>query len=252
MISKKIGLLFLIMLPLMASASDVVLKGEIVAQDLAKLQLNAQVGEVEIRGIKTHTVRWRVKLEPQEKGWFTSTARVREKLGEIKVRSETDNIILHLELDYPDGLDDDDVKHQWQIEVPIAFAVDVKQGVGKLNVADVQGGFNGELGVGNLSILGVQGGVNGELGVGNAKVTVSAGNVSVEVGTGNANVVSATSSVGNIALHSDLGNASAKIGNQHLAPTRFGPKADLSHAGDGSDHYRISVGVGNATLEVKN
>lgn len=251
MISKKYGLLFLIICPLMASASDVVMKGEMAAQDLARLQLIAQAGEVEIRGIKTDTVRWRVQLEPQKKGWFTSAAGVRERLGEIKVRSKTDNTTLHLDLDYPDGLDDNNVKHKWRIEVPIAFAVEVNQGAGNLNVSGVQGGVNGDLGAGNLNILDVQGGVEGKLEAGNAKVTVLAGNVSLEVGTGNANVISATSSVGNIELHSGVGNASAEIGNQRLAPTRFGPKADLSHAGEGSDHYRISVGVGNATLEVK-
>lgn len=234
MISKKIGLLFLIMLPPMVLASDLVLTGEIAAQDLAELQLNAKVGEVEIRGTKTDMARWRVELEPQKSGWFTSTARVREKLDEIKVRSKTDSTILHLELDYPDGLDDGDVKHRWKIEVPAAFAVNVKHGVGNLNVADVKGG------------------VNGKLGVGNAKVTVPAGNVSVEVVTGNANVVSATNSVGNVELHSGVGNASAQIREKRLTPNRFGPKADLSHAGDGSDHYWISVGVGNAELEVKN
>lgn len=251
MISKKFGLLFLMLCPLLASASDVVLKDEMAAQDLARLQLNAQAGEVEIHGIKTDTVRWRVKLEPQKNGWFTSTTSVRERLGDIKVRSKTDHTTLHLDLDYPDGLDDTNVKHQWKIEVPIAFAVEVNQGAGNLDVFGVEGGVNGELGSGNLNILEVQGGVEGKLGAGNAKITVSAGSVSIDVNTGNADVISATSSVGTIELHSGVGNASAKIGNQRLAPTRFGPKADLSHAGDGSDHYRISVGVGNATLEVK-
>lgn len=234
MISKNLGLLFLIIFPLVASASDVVLESEMAAKKLATLQLNAQSGEVEIRGIKTDTVRWRMDLDPQKKGWFTSTSRIREKLVEIKVRSETDSTVLYLDLEYPDGLNDNNVNHQWKIEVPIAFSVDVKQGAGNLNVA------------------GVQGGVNGYLGVGNAKVTVSAGNVSLKVGTGNANVVSATSSVGTIELHSGLGNARAKIGSQRLASTRSGFKDDLSHAGDGSDNYRISVGVGNAALEVKN
>lgn len=234
MISRKIGLLILIICPLMASASDVVLKDEIAAQDLARLQLNAQAGEVEVRGIKTDTVRWRVKLEPQENsGWFTSTTGVRERLDEVKVRSRTDGTTLHLDLDYPSGLDGNNVKHQWQIDVPIAFAVDIKQGAG------------------NLTILDVQGGVETELGAGNAEVTVSAGSVSVEIGTGNANVNSATSSVGNIELHSGVGNASAKVGSRRLAPSRSGLGADLSHAGDGSDHYRISIGVGEARLAIE-
>jgi hypothetical protein len=234
MISKKIGLLFLIMLSPMASASDPVLTGETAAKDLAELQLNAKVGEVEIRGTETDRVRWRVELEPQKSGWFTSTAQVREKLDEIKVRSETDGTILHLELDYPDDLDDDDVKHRWHIEVPAAFAVNVKHGVGELNVADVKGGVNGKLGVGNASVI------------------VPAGNVVMDVGTGNASVVSATNSVGNIELHSGLGNASARIRGKELASNRPGLKTDLNQAGDGNDHYRISVGVGNAELVIKN
>lgn len=234
MISKKIGVLFLIMLPSAVFSSDVALTGETAAQDLAELQLNAKVGEVEIRGTKTDRVRWRVELEPQKSGESPSTAQVREKLGETKVRSKTDGTTLHLELDYPDGLDDGDVKQRWQIDVPVTFAVNVKHGVGSLNIA------------------GVKGGVNGKLGVGDANVIVPSGNVSMEVGTGNASVVSATSSVGNIELHSGLGNVSAQIRGKDLVPHRFGPKADLSHAGEGSDHYRISVGVGNAELEVKN
>lgn len=234
MISKKIGLLFLIMLPSVVLASDLVLTGETAARDLAELQLNAKVGEVEIRGTKSDTVHWRVELEPQKNGRSTSTAQIRERLDEIKVRSKTDGAILHLELDYPDGLDNGNVKQRWQIEVPVRFAVNVKHGVGTLNVA------------------GVKGGVNGKLGVGDTNVIVPAGNVSLDVGTGNASVVSATNSVGNIELHSGLGNVSAQIRGKGLVPNRFGPKADLSHAGEGSDHYRISVGVGSAELEVKN
>lgn len=251
MISRKLGLFLLIILPLMASASDVVVEGSVKAQELARLQLIAHAGEVEIRGIGTDTVRWRVKLEPEEKGWFTSTAGVRERLGEVKMGSRTDGKTLHLELDYPEGLDHNDVKHQWQIDVPIAFAVEVKQGAGNLDITGVQGGVNGILGAGNLKVLEVQGGVEGKLGTGNANVTVSAGSVSIDVSTGNADVISATSSLGNIELRSGVGNASAEIGNRHLESTRAGLSANLSHEGDGSDHYRISVGVGNATVEVQ-
>ncbi len=233
MISKKLGLLFLIIFPLLASASDAVLEGDESAQGLTTLHLNARVGEVEIRGIETDVVRWRVELEPQKQGWFTSNRRVRDKLGEVKVRSRTNNTTLHLDLKYPEGLNEDDIKHQWYLEIPAAFSADIKQDVGNLKVADINGG------------------VNGELGVGNAEVTVPAGSVSLQVGTGNAKVVSATSSVGTIELQSGLGNANAQIDNNSLASTLSGLKADLNHVGNGDDDYRISVGVGNAQLEVK-
>lgn len=209
------------------------MKGTIAAQDLAKLQLNAQVGEVEIRGIKTDAVRWWVELEPQKKGRSTATMRIREKLGEIKVHVITDITTLHLDLKYPDGLDHDDVKHRWHLEIPAAFAVNVIQDAGEMKVADVSGG------------------VTGKLGVGNAKAIVPIGNVSLSVGTGNANVISSTSSVGTIELHSSLGHASAQIGNKRLASTRFVFETDLNHVGNGDDDYWISVGVGNAQLEIK-
>ncbi|HEX7028067.1 MAG TPA: hypothetical protein VF268_12560 [Gammaproteobacteria bacterium] len=221
-------------LPLAVLASSkVVIEGEAPMQDLNQLQLKAEVGKVNIEGGKTDRVRWRVELEPKG-GWFTSAQSVQEKLKGIRVVSEIDGNILSLKLDYPPGVDHDDCKQNWEVELPAVLGLNVKHGVGSLHVA------------------GLTGGVDVESGVGEVKVDVPAGGVRAKVGVGDVNVVSATGSLGDIDLHAGVGDASARVAGKDLAARRAGPEAKLSYTNDGDDNYRLSADVGNVQLRVEN
>ena len=193
------------------------------------ISINAGVGSVELSASGGDEITVLVSVEPDD-DWFSSGPD-REDLEKITLLSASKKDKLSLKLDFPRGMDEDDIEEHWEIEVPARLRAKVR------------------IGVGRISIDGVAGGVNAHAGVGQVKVDVPGGDVSAHASVGDVRVKSATKSAGNIELDADVGNVSLKMNGKNYTVERgWGPGASLDLDGSGADEFDVSADVGNAEL----
>ncbi len=200
------------------------------AAGIENVTINAGVGTVEVVAGGGDEITVVVSLEP-DAGWFGGVDA--EDLQRIELASTKKSHDLKLKLDYPRGLDEDDVEEHWEVRMPASPQVKVR------------------LGVGRISVEGVSGGVNARLGVGEITVAVPRGDVRAHTSVGNVRVKSATASAGKINLDADVGHVSLKLNGERIRADRgWGPGHSLQHEGSGSDEFDVSANVGNAELSI--
>ena len=200
------------------------------ADGIDVISINAGVGSVELIAGGGDVITVLVSVEPDD-GWFGGPDR--EDLEKITLKSASKKGKLSLGLDFPDGLDEDDIEEHWEIEIPARLQAKVR------------------IGVGRISIKGVAGGVNAHAGVGEVRIDVPGGDVRAHASVGNVRVKSATKSAGNIEMDADVGNVSLKMnGKNYQAERGWGPGASLELEGSGTDEFDVSADVGNAQLTI--
>ncbi len=202
------------------------------AKGVEVVSINAGVGSVELIAGKGDKITVLVSVEPDD-DWF-GDGPDREDMEKITLENTARKGKISLQLDFPRGMDEDDVEEHWEVEVPASLQAKVR------------------IGVGRISIEGIAGGVNAHAGVGEIKVDVPDGDVNAHVSVGDVRVKSATKSVGDIEMDADVGHVSLKVhGENHEAKRGWGPGASLDLDGSGSDEFDISADVGNAGLVIK-
>lgn len=233
----KIALAIILSLYCLAAgaAEAVTLRGEMPAAGLERLEIDAHVGEARITTGDDDVVRWEIVLEPSDGfSWFTNTKHRMEKIGQIELKSTRRDDKVELELDYPSGLDYDDVEENWRIQVPARFAVDA------------------DMNVGALTLEGMSGGVKAALNVGELTIETPAGALDAQVNVGDLRAASASDSVGNIHMEANVGDANLKLKGERVDATRgFGPGASISVQREGRDNMNLEVNVGEVGLEIK-
>jgi len=200
------------------------------ADGIDVISINAGVGSVKLIAGDGDEITVLVSVEPDD-GWFGGPDR--EDLEKITLKSASKKGKLSLGLDFPRGLDEDDIEEHWEIEIPARLQAKVR------------------IGVGRISIEGVAGGVNAHAGVGDVRIDVPGGDVRAHASVGNVRVKSATKSTGNIEMDADVGNVSLKMnGKNYQAERGWGPGASLELEGSGTDEFDVSADVGNAQLTI--
>jgi len=200
------------------------------ADGIDVISINAGVGSVKLIAGDGDEITVLVSVEPDD-GWFGGPDR--EDLEKITLKSASKKGKLSLGLDFPRGLDEDDIEEHWEIEIPARLQAKVR------------------IGVGRISIEGVAGGVNAHAGVGDVRIDVPGGDVRAHASVGNVRVKSATKSAGNIEMDADVGNVSLKLdGKNYQAERGWGPGASLELEGSGTDEFDVSADVGNAQLTI--
>ena len=200
------------------------------ADGIDVVSINAGVGSVELIAGGGDEITVLVSIEPDD-GWFGGPDR--EDLEKITLKSASKKGKLSLGLDFPRGLDEDDIEEHWEIEIPARLQAKVR------------------IGVGRISIEGVAGGVNAHAGVGEVRIDVPGGDVRAHASVGDVRVKSATKSAGNIEMDADVGNVSLKLNGKNYQVERgWGPGASLELEGSGTDEFDISADVGNAQLTI--
>ncbi len=195
------------------------------------ISINAGVGSIEMIASEGDEITVLVSIEPDD-NWF-GAGPDREDLEKITLQSTSKKGKLSLMLDFPRGVDEDDIEEHWKIEVPARLQARVRIGVGRINIE------------------GVAGGVNTHAGVGEVRIDVPGGDVRAHASVGNVRVNSATQSIGNIELDADVGNVSLKINGKNYPVERgWGPGAGLEREGSGTDEFDVSADVGNAQLTI--
>lgn len=207
---------------------------DVPAEDLDRLELDANVGEVEIRAADVDQVEVRVRLEPGDGDWFGSTEELERRLADATLEHDVAGGVLSLALEYDDGFGDDtDLEEHWEIRLPAAMALNV------------------ELNVGSMDIEGTGGGVEAEVNVGELGIDVLEGDIDAEVNVGELDIRTATDSPGEFDLETNIGEAKLRIDGRAAGRLDGWLGNSVTHDAGGDDDVRARVNVGEVRVEVR-
>ncbi|HEX7029640.1 MAG TPA: hypothetical protein VF254_03520 [Gammaproteobacteria bacterium] len=230
---KKL-LLAALLLPLNAVAADSRdFSLDVPAGEISRVELDGNVGEIEIRAADVDAIEVRVRLEPGEDDWFDGD-KLAERLEEAELLHDTDGDTLQLSLDYDDGFGDDtDLEEHWEITLPARMALNV------------------ELNVGRAAIEGTSGGVEAEVNVGELDIDVQGGDIDASVNVGELDINSATESPGEFDLESNIGDARLSIDGDDAGRNDGWLGMSVEHDAGGEDDVTARTNVGEIRVDIR-
>ena len=222
-----------ITLPVMAMAAESrEFTLDVPATEIRRLELDANVGEVQIVAADIDVIEVRAKLEPDE-DWFGGSDRLAERLKAAELKHDVSRGVLTLELEYDEPRGDNDLEETWEIRVPASVALDT------------------ELNVGSMRIEGTSGGVEAEVNVGELDIDVLSGDIDAEVNVGELDIRTATDSPGEFDLESNIGEVRLRIDGKSAGRSDGWLGKSLTHGAGGDDDVSGRVNVGEVRVQVR-
>jgi hypothetical protein len=212
------------------------LSADIPGSGLDTLALQVGVGEVHVTASADDEVHAEVTLRPKEREFFGflhwSNAMGRD-IAAAAIHQERKDKRLTLSLDL-DGHDQDEIKQEWEVQVPSRLKLDSVMNVGEMN------------------IVGVAGGVGAKLDVGELEIDVPKGSIDADVNVGEIRAKSGSVHHGRIQLASNIGDATLLLhGNESGVHEHGGLGNRVSMDGDGPDSMDLKLNIGEVTLRVE-
>jgi hypothetical protein len=211
-----------------------VLNLDLAAAGLDGLDLDVGVGEVHVTASPDDQVHAKVTLKSKQHDffglhWTSSSSR---QIAAAAIKQERQDKRLVLSLDYPH--DQDDIKQEWEVQLPARLALGADMKVGEMTIACVAGGVEAKLDVGELSIDTPMGRIHGEVNVGEVRAT------------------SGSDKHGHIELSSNIGEAVLVLAGESIGKHEHGGLGNhVSLDGSGPDEMRLSVNVGEVSLHIE-
>ena len=237
---RSAALLLLAALPVLALAdapAERTLKTDVDPVALKNLVLRIGVGEVHVTVSRDSKVHAQVTLKQKQREfmWFfhwMSEGTAKDIAG-ANLRQTQQGDSLTLSLDYPGDTQGDDLKQDWEVQVPARLALTAEMKVGELNIEGVAGGVDARLDVGELSI------------------DTPGGPIRADVNVGEVRATSGSTQLGEISLSSTIGEAVIIIGGKSAGMHEHGGLGNrVSLPGSGPDSMHLSVNVGEVSLHV--
>lgn len=233
-------ILLLALMPFAVSAADTgrTLQASAATEGVNRITFVAGVGQFKLSASPDDKVHVQVRLERKSQNflWFfhwmsDTTAHAFEQVT-LQQHQQADGITYSLQ--YPDHLDEGDVKQNWDIQVPARLAVKVQMKVGQ------------------LALTGVTGGVEVDLNVGEVTLNTPAGPMHARVNVGQIRATSATIQPGDIRLKTTIGDARLYMKDRvdHDNMHHDGLGRTISVTGKGADQMDLAVNIGEVTLHV--
>ena len=233
----------LVLLPLAARAEPApasaprVLTTEAAATGFDTLALEIGVGEVHVTASSDDKVHARVTLRRKEREfmWFFHwvAGGTSEEIAAATIQQKLSGDRLTLSLSYPHSSGGDDMKQEWDVQLPARLKLD----------ADMQ--------VGDLSIEGVAGGVSVKLNVGELALDLPKGSIQAEVNVGEIRAKSGSAQHGHISLSSNIGDAMLVMeGAESGYHEHGGLGSRVSMDGKGPDDMKFIINIGEVTLHL--
>ncbi len=159
------------------------LSAEVESATLKAVELEAGVGDVNIRTGSGPMIIASVEIRPRRGGLFSSMKAAEKQVQTARFESKVSGDTLMLKIS---GIDEDRrFEEDWTLTLPAHLALVVELGVGDVEVSNTAGGLDLELGVGDATIQVNGGPIEVEVGVGDITVRgPSAAYRSVEVAAG--------------------------------------------------------------------
>ncbi|MGE5625372.1 MAG: hypothetical protein ACM3ZT_07480 [Bacillota bacterium] len=213
------------------------LSADVDGAGLTKLALDVGVGEMHVNPSPDAEIHVRVTLRPKEQEflWFFHwmSQGTAHGIAAASLRQEKQDGKLSLSLDYPRTGNQDNVKQEWDVQMPAKLALDASLKVGELTIEGVAGGVAAQVNVGELSIDTPKGPIEGEVNVGEIRAK------------------SQSSEHGKISLSSNIGETVLYIGGKQSGYHEHGGLGNTVTAdGDGPDGMHLGVNVGEASLRI--
>lgn len=221
-----------------AAAAPRTLNADLDTAGVAKLALDVGVGEVHVNPSPDDKVHVQVTLRPKEQEfmWFfhwrsTGTAR---GIAAASIKQEKSGGRLSLSLNYPREADQNNLKQEWDVQMPARLTLDANLKVGELAISGVEGGVTARLDVGELSIDAPQGVIDGEVNVGEIRAK------------------SGSDRHGKIDLSSTIGEAVVYINGEQSGFHEHGGLGNrVTVDGSGPDSMQLKVNIGEVSLHLK-
>lgn len=238
---KHLAILLLSVLPLAAQADPVssmprVLKADLAGTGVNSVALEVGVGELHVTASGDDQVHVQVTLRHKERQfmWFFHwmDGGSADQIAAASIRQKTSGDRLSLSLDYP-RRGDDDMKQEWDVQVPARMKLDATMAVG------------------DLGVQGVGGGVAAKLNVGEVSIDVPQGSIDASVDVGEIRAKSATARHGKIQLATNIGDAVLVMqGSESGYHDHGGLGTRVSLDGSGPDAMQLKVNIGDVSLHV--
>ncbi|HEY1773027.1 MAG TPA: hypothetical protein VGH91_07545 [Gammaproteobacteria bacterium] len=212
------------------------LSADVSGAGLDTLALQVGVGEVHVTASNDDTVHAEVTLRPKEREflgflhWSGATGR---SIAAAAIHQERQDKRLTLSLDL-DGHDQDEIKQEWEVQVPARLKLDSVMNVGEMD------------------IVGVAGGVGAKLDVGELEIDVPKGSIDADVNVGEIRAKSGSSHHGRIQLASNIGDATLLLhGSESGVHEHGGLGNRVTLDGDGPDSMDLKLNIGEVTLHLE-
>jgi hypothetical protein len=210
-----------------ALAGERTLSRDFSATDLARVVIEAGVGDVTVTAVGSGSVSVQVTLQARRGGLFASKKKAQRQIETAVLRGEVVGRELHLDIDV--DADERRFEERWQVEMPAHLATEL------------------ELGVGDVEIRGTAGGVEIDSGVGDVEAEVSGGDLLVDLGVGNASITAPAAEYGRVSSSSGVGDGRLSVRGQQVEGDGFVGHSAI-WTGDGPARIDVEVGVGDARV----
>lgn len=201
------------------------------AGDIDTLDLNSGIGDVTItahEGLEEIAIE--VALTPRRGGLFSSKRQAERDVEAASLQALVKNESLKLRISPADD-EDRRFEERWIIEMPSRLAIKLEHGVGDIIIRGSRSGIELDSGVGDVDVEAAEGDITIDLGVGTARVRALAA------------VYGAAEAAGGV------GGARVTVRGEEIEGGGFVSHA-ASWSGDGSYRVDVSVGVGDAVIEL--
>ena len=202
---------------------------------LDTLGLAVGVGEVHVSASNDDQLHVQVKLRQKEHeffGFLHWSQSANHEIAKAALLQDRKGKRLSLSLDLG-RRDQDDIKQEWEVQVPVRLKLDAVMNVGEMIIKDVAGGVGAKLDVGELNI------------------EVPHGAIDADVNVGEIRARSASAKHGRIELASNIGEAVLLIkGSQSGIHEHGGLGNRVSMDGDGPDSMQLKLNIGEVTLHL--
>lgn len=214
------------------------LTADIPAAALKKVVLHVGVGEVHVKASADDKVHLQVTLKQKEQQflWFFHwmSSGTAEDIAGAAIQQQLEGDTLSLGLNYKGDSDSNDLKQQWEVQLPARLALDTDMKVGELTIKDVAGGVEASLNVGELTL------------------DVPRGHLKGDVNVGEIRAKSGSTDHGRINVSSSIGEAVIYInGSQSGYHDHGGLGNSVTVDGKGHDDMSLSVNIGEASLRIQ-
>jgi len=201
------------------------------ADEIEALDLNSGIGDVTITardGLDEVTIE--VVLTPRRGGIFSSKRQAERDVEAASLEAAVQRESLKLRISPTDD-EDRRFEEKWIIEMPSRLAIKLEHGVGDVVIRAATAGIELDSGVGDVDVEAAEGNITIDLGVGTAVVRAPAAFYATAEAAGG------------------VGGARLMVLGEEIEGGGFVSHA-ASWSGDGSYRIEVSVGVGDAVIEL--
>jgi hypothetical protein len=201
------------------------------ASEIEVLELSSGIGDVTITAREgLDDIAIEVVLTPRRGGIFSSKRQAEQDVEAASLEAAVKRDRLKLRISPADD-EDRRFEEKWIIDMPSRLAIKLEHGVG------------------DVVIRGATAGVDLDSGVGDVDVEAFAGDISVDLGVGTAVVRAPAAVYATAEAAGGVGSARVTVRGEKIEGGGFVSHA-ASWSGDGSSRLDVSVGVGDAIIEL--